>query len=133
MDSLILEKIDNVIQGVKDKYDSQGITAADMFIIMSFEIIRCEIALKKVSSNSVSAIIEIASTTSHFYYFRDFNELYKDIQDVYIEICKIDNRFNNADFSGDVNFELESWIKYVSDASRNLLKRLPMSYFSRNG
>lgn len=133
MDSLILEKIDNVIQGVKDKYDSQGITAADMFIIMSFEIIRCEIALKKVSANSVSAIIEIASTTSHFYYFRDFNALYKDIQDVYIQICKIDNRFNNADFSGDVNFELESWIKCVSDTSRNLLKRLPMSYFSRNG
>lgn len=131
MDSLILEKIDNVIQEIKKKYDSSGITAADIFIILSFEILRCEIALKSISSNSLSAIGEIASTTSHFYYFRDYPLLYRDIQKIYIEISKIDKRFNDADFESSVNFELDSWTKHVSDASSNLLRGLPMSYFTK--
>ncbi|MDR7211943.1 hypothetical protein [Flavobacterium piscis] len=131
MDNLILKKIDGVIQEIRRKYESSGITAADIFIILSFEMLRCEIVLKKVSSNSVSAIREIASTTSHFYYFRDYPFLYNVVQDVYIEISKIDGRFNDADFESSVNFGLDSWTRHVSDTSSSLLKELPMSYFTK--
>ncbi len=131
MNNPILKKIDTVIQKIKKKCDIDGVTAADIFMIFSFEILRFEILLQRISDNTVSAMSEIASTTSHFYYFRDYSELYKDIQDIYIDISYLDDRFNDADFISSVNFELYTWTRNISEASEKLLQGLPMSYFTK--
>jgi len=131
MYNLILKRIDNVILAIKKKYDSNCITAPDIFIIFAFEILRCEISLKRISENTISAIKEIGSTTSHYYYYRDYSSLYNDIQNLYTEICKLDNRFTDVDFESSINFELHTWSKYLSESSSLLLKDLPMSYFSK--
>jgi len=127
MDNVILKKIDNVILSIKEKCDSAGTSVGDIFIILTFEILRVEISQKKITEYTISAVNQIASNTSHTDYYRDFRELYNQLHDCYIDISELDSRFYDADLPRLVSFEVTSWQKYISKASSSLLNTLPLS------
>lgn len=125
----LLNKIDNLIDKIKNKIEKGGQGAADIFIILTFEIARAEIKNKRLTDLTIDALREISATTSHYYYYRDYRDLYEELHHVYIEISKLDKKFYDADFPIYVNFESSSWINYIGNASSELLNDLPKSYF----
>ncbi len=124
----ITDKIDDLIVQIKKKVETGGQGAADFFIIMTLEIAGAEIKNKNLTDLTIGALMEIASRTSHFYYYHDYRDLYDCLQDVYLSISKLDKKFYDADFSGSVNFKPSSWINYLNKASSALLTNLPTSY-----
>jgi hypothetical protein len=121
--------VDNLISKVKEKTDKIGMTSADMFIILTLEILRGEVISDKLTEWTIIACREIRSTTSHFYYYRDYPELYDDLQSTFNEIYKIDSRFFSADLSNDVGFEVKGWTNYLAVSTKNLLESLPTEFF----
>ena len=128
MNNSILDKIDWVVKEIKTKTTSNGYSAADLFVILTFELFRAELSIGKVSNYTVRVISEISATTSHFYYFRDFKTIYEQIQNIYIEISNQDKRFSDSDIEPGVNFELSSWKDYLTIETEKLLHELPTSY-----
>ncbi len=130
MNNSIINKIDTVITEIKNKTASNGYSAADLFIILTFELLRAELKINKVSNDTVGAINEISATTSHFYYYRDFKSIYEQLDSIYIDISKLDSRFSDADLEQKINFKLSSWKEYLNTETGKLLNELPTSYFS---
>jgi len=125
----ILNKIDELIKRVQQKADEIGMTSADMFIILTLEILRGEITSKnEITELTISAFREISATTSHFFYYRDYPDLYKYLQEVFKDVSKLDSRFFSADIST-IGFEVKDWHNYIITATKNLLLNLPSQYF----
>jgi len=130
MNNSIVHKIDTVITEIKNKTASNGYSAADLFIILTFEMFRAELMINNVSNDTVGAINEISATTSHFYYYRDFKSIYEQIQSIYIDISRLDNRFSDADLEQKIDFKLSSWKEYLNLETGKLLDELPTSYLN---
>ncbi|MGV3611423.1 MAG: hypothetical protein ACO1N0_10765 [Fluviicola sp.] len=128
MNNQIIAQIDTLIAAIKNKIASDGYSAADLFIILTFELFRAELSIGKVSNDTVGALNEISATTSHFYYFRDFKGIYEQLQTVYAEISKPDSRFFDSDLESKINFELSSWKEYLTNETGKLLDDLPAAY-----
>ena len=124
----LINKIDNLIIEIKNKIEKGGQGAADIFIILTLEIVRAEIINERLSDFTIDALREISATTSHFYYYRDYRELYDELHIVYLEISKLDKKFYDADFTRSIGYEISSWINYINKASLELLNNLPTSY-----
>lgn len=129
-----LKNIDELLKRVKQKADEIGMTSGDMFIILTLEILRGELTSKEeITELTISACREITSTTSHFYYYRDYPDLYKYLQEVFQEISKLDIRFFSADLTDFVGFEVKDWHNYINIATKNLLENLPAQYLYKKG
>lgn len=124
----LLKKIDNLITQIKNKIEIGGQGAADIFILLTLEITRAEIINGNISDLTIGALKEISATTSHFYYYRDYRDLYNQLNDVYIEISKLDGKFHNADFESSVNYNVATWAEYISKSSFNLINNSSSSY-----
>lgn len=122
-------QLDALISKVKEKIDNVGMTAADMFIVLTLEILRGELVSQSVISvGTVSACLEIYATTSHFYYYRDYPELYRAIHEYFTMLSRNDRRFISSE-TPTIGFDVKDWQKYVSNASIELLGLLPTQYF----
>jgi hypothetical protein len=128
MENNIIKLIDKLIREVKNKVDLNGMSTADIFIILTFEILRGEIVNERLSQITISAILEIGANTSHFYYYRDYPELYKKLQNGLNEIYKIDPRFLLADIEL-IGSEIKNWQDYLEKSTKELLASSHIEYY----
>jgi hypothetical protein len=129
MENNDLKEIDELIKSIKQKTDRIGMSAADIFIILTLEILRGEILSEQgITELTISACNEITSTTAHYYYYRDYPALYKYLQQVFDGIAKLDTRFTSADIIC-VGFEKKDWNDYLVKAIQNLLNNSSTHYF----
>jgi hypothetical protein len=126
MKNKISKDIDLLIEKIKSKQDGTSPLAADFFIILTLEILRVELQNNNISEMTIRACNEISSTTSHFYYYKDNLELYKQLQSTFNEIHKSDSRFYSADINS-IGFTKSDWNKYLNEAITKLIEQLPNS------
>lgn len=129
MNAIIINKINILQDKIRAKVDSNGMTSADFFIILTLEILRAEITANNLTDLTIDASREITANVSHYYYFRDYPDLYEELQNTFIEIQKLDKRFFSADMRRVVKSDPNSWRKYIAKATQKLLEDLPSQYF----
>ena len=95
------DKLESVIFKINEKIKQHGITIGDSVMLLSFEIARMELFNGgKISDNTLRALNEVGARTSHFYYFHDYPELYKSVQDV-LDL-KLISKYNPNAYSYDI-------------------------------
>ncbi len=121
---MIQKQIDQVIQQIHTKIDTDGIGYNDAKIIMALQLIRLEIARnEKVSDYSIRALKEISAMSSFESYRLDYPAIYSAIKDMCKEVPKYTERWYDGDLEI-IGFSHEKWCTYFAGATRYLLNDL---------
>lgn len=126
---MLYTKLNNAIFHINKKIESHGITLGDSLILLSFEIAKIELLNDNtLSDNTLSALFEISSRTSRFYYCHDYPDLFMIIENTLD--MKIIHQHNPNAFSLDIDpvgIEMHDWSDFFAKGVEELFKKLKQS------